>query len=61
MQGKTAEARKLGEQAFIDLRSALTPVQWDKLPESLKAMPTGRGFGGPDGGGDGGGRRPPSN
>ncbi|MDB4890048.1 MAG: hypothetical protein JWL61_1903 [Gemmatimonadetes bacterium] len=67
VQGKTAEARAMGEKAMADLKATLTPEQWAKLPDSVKTLPAGRGFGG-DGGGDGGGGggggrggRPPGN
>jgi hypothetical protein len=69
MQGKTNDARKLAEKSVADLQKALTPVQWAKLPESIKTPPQNRGFGGPGGdvgggrgafgGGNGGGGRPP--
>ncbi len=64
MQGKTNEARTIAEKAVADLHAALTPAQWDKLPESIRIPPQGgRGFGGGDGGGGrglgGGGGRPP--
>lgn len=52
MSGKTNEGRKLAEKAIGDLRGTLTPEQWDKLPESVKSVPAGRGPGafGPGGG-----------
>jgi hypothetical protein len=59
MSGKTAEGRRMAEQAITDLRATLTPEQWTKLPDSLKTVPTGRGFG--PGGGDRGERRGPGN
>ncbi|MEP6618665.1 MAG: carboxypeptidase regulatory-like domain-containing protein [bacterium] len=65
MQGKTNEARKVGEKAYENLKAVLTPAQWDKLPDGAKTMPRGGGFGGfggfgGDGGGGGGrGGRPP--
>src|SRR5260221_368935 len=50
MQGKTNEARTIAEKAVADLHAALTPAQWDKLPESIRIPPQGgRGFGGGDG------------
>jgi len=65
VQGKTAEARAHGEKAMADLKAVLTPEQWAKLPDSVKTLPAGRGFGdaGEGGGGGGGGRggRPPQN
>ncbi len=61
MIGKTNEARKLAEQAIADLKATLTAEQWAKLPERLKTVPAGRGFGGGGGPGEGGGgRRPPN-
>ncbi len=45
MAGKTNDGRKLAEQAIADLRATLTPAQWDKLPDSVKTVPGGRGFG----------------
>jgi hypothetical protein len=57
MSGKTAEGRKIAEQAINDLHATLTPEQWDKLPASVTTVPTGRGFG--PGGGDRGVRRGP--
>jgi hypothetical protein len=60
MAGKTEEGRKVAEQAIGQLQATLTAEQWDKLPESVKTVPTGRGLGGA--GGPGGGRagqRPP--
>ncbi|MDB4913206.1 MAG: hypothetical protein JWM95_850 [Gemmatimonadetes bacterium] len=51
MQAKTEDARKLGEKAFEDLKKTLTPVQWNKLPDSARTMPPQRGFGGAGGGG----------
>jgi hypothetical protein len=64
MQGKTDEARKVAEKSIADLKATLTPEQWAKLPDSMKTVPAGRGFGGfgggDAGGGGGGGRgRPP--
>ena len=64
IQGRTDEARKVGEKAVEQLKSVLTPDQWARLPDNLKAMPAGRGLGalGGDGGGRGGfggGGRPP--
>jgi hypothetical protein len=57
MSGKTAEGRKLAERAIADLHATLTDEQWAKLPDSVKTVPGGRGFGGFGGdGGDGGGR-----
>jgi hypothetical protein len=49
MSGKTNEGRRMAEKAFADLKATLTPEQWAKLPDSVKAMPTGRGAG-PGGG-----------
>jgi hypothetical protein len=57
MSGKTADGRKMAEQAMSDLRATLTPEQWTKLPDSVKTVPTGRGFG--PGAGDRGERRGP--
>ena len=51
MSGKTTEARKIGEQAITDLHATLTAEQWSKLPETMKTVQTGRGFGGGGGGG----------
>jgi hypothetical protein len=50
MSGKTQDARKLMEQAIAELQTTLTPEQWAKLPESVKTVPSGRGFGGMGGG-----------
>jgi hypothetical protein len=58
MSGKTQDARKIAEQAIADLKTTLTPEQWVKLPDSVKTVPAGRGFGGMGGGGDGERRRP---
>ena len=63
VQAKTTEARAVGEKAIADLKATLTPEQWAKLPDNVKTLPAGRGFGGE--GGDGGGRgegrgRPPA-
>ncbi len=55
IQGKTNDARKLAEKSLDDLQKALQPVQWAKLPDSIKTPPQNRGLGGP-GGGDTGGR-----
>ncbi len=57
MQGKTNDARKVAEKSIEDLRKALSPAQWSKLPESIKIPPQNRGFGGFDGGAGGGGDR----
>jgi hypothetical protein len=56
LSGRTAEARRMAEKAIADLKATLTPAQWDKLPESVKAVPTGRGLGGGGGGGGDGAR-----
>jgi hypothetical protein len=50
MFGKTNEARKIAEQAIADLKATLTSAQWDKLPDRVKTVPAGRGFGGGGGG-----------
>ena len=55
MISKTNEARKLAEGAILQLKATLTDEQWAKLPERLKTVPTGRGFGGGGPGGEGGG------
>ncbi|MEO7457434.1 MAG: carboxypeptidase regulatory-like domain-containing protein [Gemmatimonadaceae bacterium] len=55
MQGKTQEARKVAEQSVADLKAALTPEQWAKLPDAVKTVPPDRGLGGGFGGGEGGG------
>ncbi|HEY2026454.1 MAG TPA: carboxypeptidase regulatory-like domain-containing protein [Gemmatimonadaceae bacterium] len=52
LSGKTQEGRKMAEGAVNDLRATLTPEQWAKLPDSVKTVPAGRGFGG-FGGGEG--------
>jgi hypothetical protein len=51
LSGKTQEGRKMAEGAINDLRATLTPEQWAKLPDSVKTVPVGRGFGGLGGGG----------
>lgn len=71
IQGRTDEARRVGERAVEQLKAVLTPAQWAKLPDSLKTMPASRGLGGLAGdmggggrggfGGGGGGGRPPAN
>ncbi|HEY2066385.1 MAG TPA: carboxypeptidase regulatory-like domain-containing protein [Gemmatimonadaceae bacterium] len=53
LSGKTQEARKLAEGAINELHATLTPEQWAKLPDSVKTVPAGRGFGGFGGGGEG--------
>lgn len=65
--GKTADARKLAEDAIAQLRGTLSREQFEKLPDSVTTVPVGRGpgglgglggfggFGGPGGGGAGGG------
>jgi hypothetical protein len=58
MSGKTNDARKLAEQAIAELKASLTPEQFAKLPDAVKAPPANRGFGG-FGGGGGGERRGP--
>jgi hypothetical protein len=50
MFGKTNEARKIAEQAIADLKATLTSAQWEKLPDRVKTVPAGRGFGGGGGG-----------
>ena len=57
IQGRTDEARSVGEKALVRLKEILTPEQWAKIPDSAKTMPRGGGIGGLGGfGGDGGGR-----